>query len=105
MNCDCRRWRSFPAPMRWRKLSCKPWRFPMPLHDAHYQHWDGVHTSLWGRRWVIAQNGLAACLRNKLLRSLMLTCWMGGLVMAGILFLIGQLLVPDSIVAQWVSQM
>jgi ABC-2 type transport system permease protein len=77
----------------------------MPLHDAHYQHWDGVHTSLWGRRWVIAQNGLAACLRNKLLRSLMLTCWMGGLVMAGILFLIGQLLVPDSIVAQWVSQM
>ena len=32
-----RRWRSSPAPTRWRKRSCKPWRFPMPLHDVNYQ--------------------------------------------------------------------
>jgi ABC-type transport system involved in multi-copper enzyme maturation permease subunit len=77
----------------------------MPLHDAHYQHWDGRHTGIWGRRWVIARNGLEACLNNKGLRTLLLTCWSVGLIMAGILFLVGQLLVPDSIVAQWVTKM
>jgi hypothetical protein len=77
----------------------------MPLHDAHYQHWDGPHTSIWGRRWVIAQNGLSACLSNKQMRSFMMACWFGGLLMAGTLFFVGQLLVPDSIVAQWVSKM
>jgi len=77
----------------------------MPLHDAHYQHWDGQHTSLWGRRWVIAQNGLSACLRNKVLRSLVLVCWVGALTMAAFLFFLGQLLVPDSSMARWVPQM
>ena len=72
----------------------------MPLHDAHYQHWNGQHTSIWVRRWVIARNGLSACLNNKALRTLLLTCWSVGLIMAGILFVLGQLLVPDSIVAQ-----
>jgi len=77
----------------------------MPLHDAHYQHWDGVHTGIWTRRWVIAHNGLVACLRNKALRSLMMSCWFGGLMMAGALFCIGQLLVPESSVALWVPKM
>src|SRR5580700_7282023 len=105
MNCDCRRWRSSPAPTRWRKRSCKPWRFPMPLHDAHYQHWDGLHTGIWGRRCVIARNGLAACLRGKLLRYVIMASWMGGLMMAAILFILGQFLVPDSIMTRWVAQM
>jgi ABC-2 type transport system permease protein len=77
----------------------------MPLHDAHYQHWDGAHTSLWARRWVIARNGLSACLRSKLLRSIISVSWMGGLVMATLLFFLGQLLVPDSIMTRWVAQM
>jgi ABC-2 type transport system permease protein len=77
----------------------------MPLHDAHYQHWDGLHTGIWGRRWVIAQNGLSACLRGKLLRYVTLVSWMGGLMMAGFLFFLGQLLVPDSIMAKSVAQM
>jgi ABC-2 type transport system permease protein len=77
----------------------------MPLHDAHYQHWTGQHTSIWVRRWVIAKNGLSACLRNKLLRGLIVSCWTGGLLMVGALFFVGQLLVPDSIVADWVSKM
>jgi ABC-2 type transport system permease protein len=91
--------------MRWKKRSSKPWRFLMPLHDAHYQHWDGAHTGIWTRRWVIAKNGLVACLRNWPLRGLILSCWFGGLMMAGALFCIGQLLVPDSSVAQWVPKM
>jgi ABC-2 type transport system permease protein len=77
----------------------------MPLHDAHYQHWDGVHTGIWSRRWVIAQNGLSACLRNKPLRALLLSCWSCGLLMAGILFLLGQLLVPESTLAQWAAKL
>src|SRR5665213_2950252 len=104
MNCGWRRWRSFPVPTRWKKHLCKPWRFPMPLHDAHYQHWEGVHTGIWDRRRVIAWNGLSACLRSKLLRYVMVMSWMGGLMMVAFLFFVGQLLVPDSIMTQWVSQ-
>src|SRR5580704_12431795 len=91
--------------MRWRKPSCKPWRFPMPLHEAHYQHWDGTHTGIWARRAVIAQNGLLACLRTKSLRFVMIACWISALLMAAFLFFVGQLLVPDSMVADGVAQM
>ena len=77
----------------------------MPLHDAHYQHWKGEHTSIWARRRVIALNGLSACLQTKLLRHLAVVCWMSALVMTGFLFFLGQLLVPDSMVANWVTQM
>jgi ABC-type transport system involved in multi-copper enzyme maturation permease subunit len=76
----------------------------MPLHDAHYQHWGGAHTGIWGRRWVIAQNGLSACLRSKLLRYVVLVSWVGGLLMAAFLFFLGQLLVPDSNMTRWVMQ-
>src|SRR2546423_325900 len=75
----------------------------MPLHDTGYQHWEGVHLGLWHRRLVIARNGLRACLQNKWLRHLVVVCLLGGLVMAAILFLVGQLLVADSIVVQWVG--
>jgi hypothetical protein len=77
----------------------------MPLHDAHYQHWEGLHTGIWGRRWVIAKNGLAACLRGKFLRYVILVSWVGGLMMAAFMFFLGQLLVPDSIMSKWVTQM
>jgi len=76
----------------------------MPLHDAHYQHWDGVHTGIWARRAVIAQNGLSACLRTQLLRYVVVVCWVSALIMAAFLFFLGQLLVPDSLMDQWVAQ-
>jgi len=72
----------------------------MPVHDTSYQHWRGVHLGLWGRRWVIARNGLTACLQIKGMRHLTALCWTAGLVMTGLLFLVGQLLVADSVVAQ-----
>ena len=77
----------------------------MPLHDAHYQHWDGMHTGIWDRRRVIAQNGLSACLSGKALRYVIVVSWMGGLMMAAFLFFLGQLLVPDSMMVRWVAQM
>ncbi|MDB6037755.1 MAG: hypothetical protein JWM99_1596 [Verrucomicrobiales bacterium] len=75
----------------------------MPLHDASYKHWDGVHLGIWHRRLAITQNGLAACLQNKLTRHLVVICWLSALLMSGLLFLVGQLLVSDSIVVQWVG--
>jgi len=77
----------------------------MPLHDISYQHWKGVHVGLWGRRWVIARNGLTACLQNRWMRHLIVLCWITALVMASMLFLVGQLLVSDSIVVQWLANL
>jgi hypothetical protein len=77
----------------------------MPLHDVHYQHWTGTHLGIWARRWVIAKNGLTACLNNKAIRNLVVLCWMLALTMAALLFLVGQLLVADSVVAQWVGKL
>jgi hypothetical protein len=77
----------------------------MPLHDAHYQHWDEQHTGIWTRRWVIAKNGLVAALGNKMIRNLVVLCWMLALMMALLLFLAGQLLVADSIISQWVEKL
>ena len=75
----------------------------MPLHDTHYQHWDGVHLGVWSRRLAIARNGLTACLRNKWLRHIVVLSWGTALVMTALLFFVGQLLVADSIVVQWVG--
>lgn len=77
----------------------------MPLHDTSYQHWDGVHRGLWQRRWTIAQNGLTTCLQNRWMRHLVVLCWSGALVMTTLLFLVGQLLVADSVVVQWVGNL
>ena len=76
----------------------------MPLHDIHYQHWTGESVGLWARRWVIARNGLGACLQNKVLRTMVVSCWSLGLLLVGLLFFVSQLLVPDSIVSKWVEQ-
>jgi ABC-2 type transport system permease protein len=77
----------------------------MPLHDVQYQHWTGTHTGIWARRWVIAKNGLASCLNNKAIRNLVVMCWIVSLAMAALLFMVGQLLVADSIVVTWVGQL
>src|SRR5262245_16945426 len=75
----------------------------MPLHDISYQHWLGVHRGVWSRRMAIARNGLTACLRNKWMRHTVVLCWLLGLVQVIMLFGVGQLLVSDSIVVQWLS--
>jgi ABC-2 type transport system permease protein len=77
----------------------------MPLHDVHYQHWQGASVGIWARRWVIAKNGLTACLQNKVMRLVVVFCWGMGLVMVAAIFVLSQLLVPDSIVVKWVEQL
>jgi ABC-2 type transport system permease protein len=75
----------------------------MPLLDVSYKHWDGDHLGLWRRRLAITQNGLTACLQNKLIRRLAVVCWLAALPVSAILFLVGQLLVSDSLVLQSVE--
>jgi ABC-2 type transport system permease protein len=77
----------------------------MPLHNVSYEHWEGTHLGLWRRRLVIASNGLTACLHHKLLRHLTVVCWVTALAVSGLLFLVGQLLVADSAVVQWVGNL
>src|SRR3569832_2282624 len=103
MNSGCHRWRSFQVQPRWKKPFCKPRRFPMPLHDASYKHYQGVHLGVWRRRWAITFHGLTACFQNKLTQRLAGFCWITSLLITIVLFLVGQLLVPDSLVGQAVE--
>jgi len=77
----------------------------MPIHDIRYQHWEGRHVGLWGRRLVIARNGLMAFLQTKGVWQLVGMCWITGLMMSAVLFLVGQLLVADSVVVQWAGNL
>lgn len=74
----------------------------MALHDANYKHWDGSHLGIWRRRAVIAQTGLKGCLQSRWMRHIVTVCWSASLAQVAVLFLIGQLLVADSLVVRWV---
>ena len=75
----------------------------MPLHDVNYKHWEGTHLGVWSRRRAIARNGLTACLKVRWMMNLVVLCWGVGLGAAAVLFLVGQLLVADSVVVRWVA--
>ena len=77
----------------------------MPLHDASYKHWDGQHQGIWSRRWVIMSHGLTACFQNRVARLILSLSWTSALLVAGILFLLGQLIVPESAVLEWVENL
>ena len=68
-------------------------------YDAGYKHWDGEHLGIWARRLVIAQNGIKMCLQLKWARYLLVVCWVIGFLAVLLMFLLSQLLVPDS----WIS--
>lgn len=77
----------------------------MPLHDATYQHWPGRRLGIGYRRLTIALQGLKACLDNRWMRHLLLLCWTGAIVCAIALFALGQLLVADSLIVQWTTNL
>jgi hypothetical protein len=77
----------------------------MAIHNSQYQHWDGEYLGIWRRRGVIAMNGIRACLANKWMRHIVTLCWVNSLALVAVLFLIGQLLVPDSVVVTWLGQL
>jgi hypothetical protein len=75
----------------------------MALHDIHYRPWKGRHQPIWRRRAVIAEQGLRACLANRWMRYAVTLSWGMALAQASGLFIIGQLLVEDSLVMQWAA--
>ena len=77
----------------------------MAIHNIHYQHWDGQYQNIWRRRWVIVSHGVHSCLANKWMVRLMTSCWGIGFSLISTLFLIGQLLVPDSIITEWLGHL
>lgn len=77
----------------------------MPLHDSTYKHWQGEHLGIWRRRGVIAANGLRGAFQGKWLRHIVVLCWGASLIQIALLFFIGQLLVKDSMVVQWLSKL
>lgn len=77
----------------------------MALHDSHYKHWEGEHLGIWSRRAVIAGQGLKSCLQVKWMRYIITLCWAGALFLAMLLFFLGQLLVSDSLVVEWLSNL
>lgn len=75
----------------------------MPIHDTGYQHWDGQHLGLWSRRLTIARNGVLRCLQVRGMRHVVSTAWISAVAMSGILFFVGQLLVPDGLIVRWLE--
>ncbi|MBL9204783.1 MAG: hypothetical protein JNN01_06840 [Opitutaceae bacterium] len=61
-----------------------------------YQHWTGVSTGIWQRRWTITSYGLRLCWQSRFLKVLFAVAWVGALFLMAFYFLIGQLLTPDS---------
>lgn len=72
----------------------------MSLHNTSYQHWDGLRRGIGYRRLVIASNGIKGCYQGKWVRRVTILCWSGALVQAALLFLVGQLLVSDSLIVR-----
>ena len=77
----------------------------MTLHRSSYKHWEGGHLGIWRRRGVIAANGLKMCLQSKWLRHLIMVSWVAALLQTAILFLLGQLLVKDSLMVKWLANL
>ena len=69
----------------------------MNLFDTHYTRWEGKHTSIWIRRWNIALHGIRATLDGKLMKWLIGVSWSSAAMVCIVLFLIGQILIPENI--------
>jgi ABC-2 type transport system permease protein len=77
----------------------------MTLHSPTYQHWNEQHLGIWSRRWVIATNGLKGVLQTRFMKVIVTFCWIFAFAAVTLLFLIGQLLVKDSLVYQWLTML
>jgi hypothetical protein len=72
----------------------------MTLSRTGYQHWSGRRRNIWYRRRVIAFQGLGACLQGRWLKRLIMVSWSAALAQVAVLFFLGQLLVPDSLIVR-----
>lgn len=71
--------------------------------DTGYKHYKGPREGIWQRRSVILETGLRACWSEKPLRGLIICAWALTLPQIALLFAVGQVLVPDSILFSWIE--
>ena len=76
----------------------------MALIDSSYTHRDGETRGIGYRRWVIAQATLRACMEVKGMRWVVWSCWIAALMQGVFLFGFGQLMDPNSVVYQFITQ-
>lgn len=69
----------------------------MNLFETHYSRWEGKHTSIWVRRFHIANHGFKATLRGKLMKWLVGVSWSLSFSVCTALFLLNQVVQEDSI--------
>lgn len=72
----------------------------MNLFETHYSRWTGNHTSIWVRRFHIANHGMRATLRGKIMKWLIGVSWSLSLGLCTFLFLISQILQPESLLSK-----
>jgi hypothetical protein len=77
----------------------------MALHSSSYQHWEGRRQGVMARRAVIIGNGITECFQSRWLKYLAVSSWGVGFIEVVILFFLGQLLVTDSLISQWIQYM
>lgn len=68
----------------------------MPSQNNGYTRWSGVSTGIWQRRWVITRTGLDLCLKQKVLRAVIILVFAATLGFTSIILFVGQLSGPDS---------
>ena len=68
------------------------------LFEAKFKHWDGRYRTIWYRRGVIAAYAARLAGQNKWLRYVVVLAWGSALLQAWVLFLLGRLLVEDSLI-------
>ncbi|MGB0581150.1 MAG: hypothetical protein ACPGVU_15745 [Limisphaerales bacterium] len=77
----------------------------MPLLDTGYHHYDETYLGVWYRRAVISWNGMRALLANKWVKRIVGVCWLLCFVQTAVLFAIGQLLVPESFINDYLGML
>ncbi|EDY81271.1 hypothetical protein VDG1235_889 [Verrucomicrobiia bacterium DG1235] len=71
--------------------------------NAQYRRWEGESVGVWQRRLSIARYGLRLCLAGRIIKIFLVLSLAQTLVLAGVFFLFGQLVAPDSALLGWLE--
>lgn len=71
--------------------------------NAEYRRWTGESVGVWQRRLSIARYGLRLCLAGRVIKLFLLLALAQSLPLAGVFFLFGQLVAPDSALILWLG--
>lgn len=73
--------------------------------NAKYRRWEGKGVGVWKRRLSISRYGLRLCLSGRIIKIFLVLALAQTLVMAGVFFLFGQLVAPESALLSWIESL